>query len=372
VIRGATSLPRSGAEVQVQGLWKVFGLPASVEAQVRARAPEREPHASEFAAHPGALAAVADVSFTLAPGEVFCIMGLSGSGKSTLVRLVNRLIEPTRGSIVVDGMRMTELSPAELRKARSEHMAMVFQNVALFPHKTIFENIAYPLEVRGVQRAERLNKATELLDLVRLTGWGERIPAQLSGGMQQRVGIARALAAAPKLLLMDEPFSALDPLIRRELQDEFLDIVGQTGATTIFITHDFDEAVYLGDRIAIMRAGRFEQVGAPRDIVFAPANDYVARFISVEAVLASCRARDVMRPITANGPITGTAAAGTCAPGVRVIDLLPLLGRGGRELHVEVDGATVGVVSQQSVVERLGDILARHQAATAPAGTAPV
>ena len=223
--------------------------------------------------------AVSDVSFKVAAGEVFCIMGLSGSGKSTLVRHVNRLIEPSAGEILIHGDDIGRKSAADLRRLRSEKIGMVFQHVAIFPHRTVRDNVAFGLEIRGVDRERRRAIADEKLALVRLAGWGERYPEELSGGMQQRVGLARALAADPDILLLDEPFSALDPLIRRELQDEFIRLSSAVHKTTVFITHDLDEAIRVGDRIAIMKDGRFVQVGTPEDIVTAPADDYVAAFV---------------------------------------------------------------------------------------------
>jgi glycine betaine/proline transport system ATP-binding protein len=223
--------------------------------------------------------AVADVSFTVGAGEVFCIMGLSGSGKSTLVRHVNRLIEPSAGEILIQGEDIGRKSSTELRRLRSEKIGMVFQHVAIFPHRTVRDNVAFGLEIRGVDRNRRRAVADDKLALVQLAGWGERYPDELSGGMQQRVGLARALAADPDILLMDEPFSALDPLIRRELQNEFIQLSSAMRKTTLFITHDLEEAIRLGDRIAIMKDGRFVQVGTPEEIVTAPADDYVASFV---------------------------------------------------------------------------------------------
>jgi glycine betaine/proline transport system ATP-binding protein len=219
---------------------------------------------------------VADVSFCVRRGEIFCIMGLSGSGKSTLVRHINRLINPTSGEILVNGERIDLMGAAQLRKLRNETVGMVFQHVALLPHRTVRDNVAFPLELRADAARKRQEIADAKLDLVHLAGWGDRYPDELSGGMQQRVGLARALAADPDILLMDEPFSALDPLIRCRLQDQFLELSCQLRKTTVFITHDLEEALKLGDRIAIMRDGRFVQIGRPEEIVASPADDYVA------------------------------------------------------------------------------------------------
>jgi len=204
---------------------------------------------------------------------------LSGSGKSTLIRHINRLVEPTAGEVLVGGEDVGAKSSADLRRLRSEKIGMVFQHVAIFPHRSVRDNVAFGLEVRGVRKARRLEIAAAKLDLVQLRSWGDRFPHELSGGMQQRVGLARALASDPDILLMDEPFSALDPLIRRELQDEFARLTSSLNKTTLFVTHDLDEAIFLGDRIAVMKDGCFAQVGTPEEIVLAPADDYVASFV---------------------------------------------------------------------------------------------
>lgn len=224
-------------------------------------------------------AAVIDASFTVAPGEIFVIMGLSGSGKSTIIRMLNGLFEATSGSVKVRGESVTDTTPTKLRELRRDRVSMVFQHFALLPHRTVADNVAYPLQLRGVKKAERLAKAEEILDLVGLAGWGDKLPSALSGGMQQRVGIARALAADPDVLLMDEAFSALDPLIRREMQEQLLELQQKLQKTIVFITHDLNEAMLLGDRIAVMRDGRIVQIGTPEDILTDPANDYVEQFV---------------------------------------------------------------------------------------------
>ena len=240
---------------------------------------------------------VADVSFSVEVGEIFCVMGLSGSGKSTLVRHINRLIEPTAGEIIVSGIDINTVSDERLRQLRSEMIGMVFQNVALFPHRSVIDNVAYGLEVRKVKRDKRHAAAREKLDMVGLADWADKYPDELSGGMQQRVGLARALAADPDILLMDEPFSALDPLIRRQLQKEFLKLSSMMRKTTVFITHDLDEAIRLGDRIAIMNDGKFVQVGTPEEIVTQPADGYVADFVRDISRLKLVYAHTAMRPI---------------------------------------------------------------------------
>jgi len=222
---------------------------------------------------------VRDASFTVEQGESFVIMGLSGSGKSTLLRCVNRLIKATAGEILIDGEDINQMSSRRLEQVRQEKIAMVFQRFALLPHRTILDNIAYGLEVQGLRRPIRQEKATQALELVGLKGWEDSYPDSLSGGMQQRVGIARALATDPDILLMDEPFSALDPLIRQDMQDELLDIQQKLQKTILFVTHDLDEALKVGDRIALMKDARIVQIGSPEDILLSPASDYVARFV---------------------------------------------------------------------------------------------
>nr|WP_220127198.1 glycine betaine/L-proline ABC transporter ATP-binding protein [Halobacillus locisalis] len=218
-------------------------------------------------------------SFDVEEGEIFVIMGLSGSGKSTLVRLINRLIEPTEGSVYIDGKDLAKMDKKNLRDVRREKLSMVFQRFALFPHRTVLENAEFGLEVQGVDKEERAQKAKDSLELVGLGGYINQFPGQLSGGMQQRVGLARALANDPEVLLMDEAFSALDPLIRKEMQDELLELQESMKKTIIFITHDLDEALRIGDRIALMKDGRIVQIGSPEEILVNPANDYVEKFV---------------------------------------------------------------------------------------------
>ena len=227
----------------------------------------------------GATVGVNRANFDVYDGEIFVIMGLSGSGKSTLVRMLNRLIEPTSGEIYIDGDMITNMSKDQLREVRRKKISMVFQNFALFPHRTILENTEYGLELQGVDKEERRPKALESLKLVGLEGFEEQYPNQLSGGMQQRVGLARALANDPDILLMDEAFSALDPLIRKDMQDELLELHTSVGKTIIFITHDLDEALRIGDRIVLMKDGNIVQIGTPEEILMNPSNEYVERFV---------------------------------------------------------------------------------------------
>jgi glycine betaine/proline transport system ATP-binding protein len=233
----------------------------------------------QLLAETGVTVAVNDISFDIEEGETFVVMGLSGSGKSTLVRMLNRLIEPSRGEVLIDGQDISGMSDKELIQIRRRYLGMVFQHFALLPHQTVLQNAAFGLKIRGVAADERNDLALHALDQVGLKGWADSLTSELSGGMQQRVGLARALAADPEILLMDEPFSALDPLIRRDMQDELIELQRQFRKTIVFITHDLNEALILGDRIAIMREGRFDQVGTAQEIVAQPATDYVAAFV---------------------------------------------------------------------------------------------
>lgn len=240
-------------------------------------------------------------TFSVDAGEIFVIMGLSGSGKSTLVRLLNRLIEPTEGTVLIDGEDLSVMNKKELRNVRREKMSMVFQRFALFPHRTILENAEYGLEIQNVPKEERKKKAKESLEMVGLGGYINQSPSQLSGGMQQRVGLARALANDPEVLLMDEAFSALDPLIRKDMQDELVDLQSSMKKTIIFITHDLDEALRLGDRIALMKDGSIVQIGTPEEILVNPANDYVQRFVEDVDRSKVLTAQQIMkRPETIN------------------------------------------------------------------------
>ena len=274
------------ATIECRGVWKIFGdREREALAAVRSRGIGKGEVFAEF----GCVVGVRDVSFEVAEGEIFCIMGLSGSGKSTLIRHVNRLIDPSAGEVLVEGVDVNSLVPEALRELRSNRIGMVFQNMALLPHRTVRDNVALGLELRGVDKAARSATAESTLERVELAGWGERYPDELSGGMKQRVGLARALAADPHILLMDEPFSALDPLIRRELQQEFMTLASQMNKTTLFITHDLDEAIRIGRRIAIMKDGLLVQIGTPEDIVTNPKDDYVAEGIRCGDIQAQSR-----------------------------------------------------------------------------------
>jgi glycine betaine/proline transport system ATP-binding protein len=253
----------------------------------------------------GNVAAVRDISFSVATGELFVVMGLSGSGKSTLVRCLSRLIEPTAGEVLIDGEDVTAASPERLRELRRTKMSMVFQHFGLLPHRRLLDNVAFGLEVQGKDRSSRLERAGEMLELVGLGGLGDSYPDQLSGGMQQRVGLARALANDPEILLFDEPFSALDPLIRRDMQDEVGRLQQELRKTTVFITHDLSEALKLGDRIAIMKDGRFVQVGTPAEVVGKPADAYVRAFTRDVQRAHVLRAGSIMGPPLAPGTRAG-------------------------------------------------------------------
>jgi glycine betaine/proline transport system ATP-binding protein len=266
----------SDSALQVRDLWKIFGPKSD---QVLGT-PDAELSRADLKAKTGCVVGVRDVSFDVAPGEVFVVMGLSGSGKSTLVRLLTRLIEPTSGSVVMDGEDVAQASESRLRDLRRHHVSMVFQHFGLLPHRQVIDNVAYGLEIRGVSKKERRTKAAEIVELVGLQGYEKSYPDQLSGGMQQRVGLARALAGDPEMLLFDEPFSALDPLIRRDMQNEVIRLHRELGKTMVFITHDLSEALKLGDRILIMRDGATVQIGSPDEVVARPADDYVKDFVS--------------------------------------------------------------------------------------------
>ncbi|MDE2766963.1 MAG: glycine betaine/L-proline ABC transporter ATP-binding protein [Chloroflexota bacterium] len=262
-------------QVDVRGLWKVFGDKPERALDPAYSAKSR----SEIQDELGLVVALRDVSFRVQQGQIFVVMGLSGSGKSTLVRSLIRLIEPTRGSVLVDGEDVLSYSPSELMQFRRQKIAMVFQSYGLLPHRSVLDNVALGLEIRGIDKGTRYRMASDSIKTVGLDGWEEYRPSEMSGGMQQRVGLARALAVNPDMLLMDEPFSGLDPLIRRELQDELISLQTKLNKTIVFITHDLNEALKVGDRIAIMRDGEIIQEGSPEDIVAMPSDDYVTEFV---------------------------------------------------------------------------------------------
>lgn len=264
------------SKLAVRQIYKIFGNDAPAALKLLRQGKGKQ----EILAETGATVGVQDASFEVWEGEIFVVMGLSGSGKSTLVRMLNGLIAPTAGQILIDGEDVASAGPAALRRIRREKISMIFQHFALFPHWTLAENVAYGLKIKGVPRALRRSRALEVLDQVGLAPWADSLPSDLSGGMQQRVGLARGLAAGSDILLMDEPFGALDPLIRREMQMELLKLQQTLKKTIVFITHDLNEALLLGNRIAIMKDGRIVQIGTAQEIVTAPADDYVAAFVA--------------------------------------------------------------------------------------------
>ena len=280
--------------IEIKNVWKIFGN-NSKEAlnAIQNKHISKQEALEKY----NSVIGVSDVSFNVKKGEIFCVMGLSGSGKSTLVRHINRLLEPTSGKILINNEDVMKFDQKSLQNLRNKKIGMVFQNFALMPHRSVLDNIAMPLEIRGISKNDRLDAANKILDIVELQGWGNKFAHELSGGMQQRVGLARALAADPDVLLMDEPFSALDPLIRRQLQSEFIKLSKQMKKTTVFITHDLDEAVRVGHRIAIMRDGKVIQIGTPEEIVIKPADDYVADFVKGISRLKIVQAKSIMQPI---------------------------------------------------------------------------
>ena len=280
--------------IEIKNVWKIFGN--NSEEALNAIQNQRISKQEALEKY-NSVIGVSDVSFNVKKGEIFCVMGLSGSGKSTLVRHINRLLEPTSGQILINNEDVMKFDSKSLQDLRNKKIGMVFQNFALMPHRSVLDNIAMPLEIRGISKNDRLDAANKILDIVELQGWGNKFAHELSGGMQQRVGLARALAADPDFLLMDEPFSALDPLIRRQLQAEFIKLSKQMKKTTVFITHDLDEAVRVGHRIAIMRDGKVIQIGTPEEIVMKPADDYVADFVKGISRLKIVQAKSIMQPI---------------------------------------------------------------------------
>jgi glycine betaine/proline transport system ATP-binding protein len=339
----AAASPRQGnAALTVEGLWKVFGP----KADKIVGSPDAELSRSELLAKTGCTAAVRDVSFEVSPGEVFVVMGLSGSGKSTLVRCLTRLIEPTAGRISIDGEEVVGMSESRLRELRRSHVSMVFQHFGLLPHRKVIDNVAFGLEVRGVSKAERRARAQEMVDLVGLTGNEGSYPDQLSGGMQQRVGLARALAVDPSVLLFDEPFSALDPLIRRDMQNEVIRLHHEVGKTMVFITHDLQEALKLGDRILIMRDGALVQMGTPAEVVGAPADDYVRDFVSDVPRSHVLTLSWVMRPPREDDVLDGPEMP----PGTVVRDAARRVIDSQHPVRVVADGKLLGIVDQDDIL----------------------
>ncbi len=334
-----------------QNVWKIFGARSSAAVKaVSDRGLSKKQVLQDF----DCVVGVSDASLQVRRGEIFCIMGLSGSGKSTLVRLLNRLIEPSLGKIVVKGREIATLNAAELRDMRARNIGMVFQSVALLPYRTVLENAAFGLEVRGVPKDERNETARAALAKVGLSDWISRYPSELSGGMQQRVGLARALAADPEIILMDEPFSALDPLIRRQLQDEFRQLTKSLGKSAVFITHDLEEAIRIGDRIAIMKDGMIVQVGTAEEIVTKPADDYVAEFVAGISRIHLVKAHSVMRPVAdfkTSQPHCDVGALLKASPEADIGELIDITMRSDRDAVAVVEnGSIVGVVTTRGLL----------------------
>ena len=290
------------AAIQIQNVWKIFG---NTSQDALDAIQNKKISKQEALEKYNSVIGVSNVSFDVKKGEIFCVMGLSGSGKSTLVRHINRLLEPTSGKILINNQDVMQFDKEDLQNLRNKKIGMVFQNFALMPHRSVLDNIAMPLEIRGVSKNDRLDAANNILNIVELQGWGNKYAHELSGGMQQRVGLARALAADPEFLLMDEPFSALDPLIRRQLQSEFIKLSKQMKKTTVFITHDLDEAVRVGHRIAIMRDGDVVQIGTPEEIVVNPSDEYVADFVKGISRLKVVQAKTIMQTVESYENLNG-------------------------------------------------------------------
>jgi len=351
---GAAEHPRPGgatasepaaydAVISVRDLWKVFGpkaeeVPKSAELAALSR--------RELIDRTGCTAAVRDVDFDVAPGEVFVVMGLSGSGKSTLVRCLTRLIEPTSGQVVIEGEDIRAADEKRLRDLRRQKFSMVFQHFGLLPHRRVIDNVAYGLEIRGMGKTERTKRAMEVIELVGLSGYEKSYPDQLSGGMQQRVGLARALAGDPDVLFFDEPFSALDPLIRRDMQNEVIRLHHEVGKTMVFITHDLSEALKLGDRILIMRDGKMIQTGRGDELVGAPADDYVRDFVRDVNRSHVLTLRWIMRQPQPDDPVDGPELG----PDVVVREATRAVLAAEKPVRVVEDGKVIGIVGDEEIL----------------------
>ncbi len=352
------TLAQDTAKIACRGVWKLFGDNAR-----RVLAAHDGRPSDEALLEAGLIGAVRDASFAVGAGEIFVIMGLSGSGKSTLVRCLSRLIEPTAGEIIFEDQDLLKTSEKALIEIRRHKMGMVFQHFALLPHLTVLGNVAFPLEIQGVDRAKREGRAREIIELVGLQGRETYYPRELSGGQQQRVGIARSLAVEPEIWFLDEPFSALDPLIRREMQDEFMRLQGVLRKTIVFITHDFDEAIRLADRIAIMKDGAIIQIGSPEELVTDPATDYVAEFTREIPRAKVLSARSIMAPADPDAVYAGSVTAETKVQDLaaQVVD---------QDAPVAVTngaGAVIGQLTRDAVL----DVLVRRAGSGRPAGARP-
>ena len=332
----------SAPAISVRGLWKVFG-PKSEQV---VGTPFANLSREDLLRETGCTAAVRDVTFDVAPGEVFVVMGLSGSGKSTLVRCLTRLIDATAGEVLIEGEDILKASPSQLRELRRTEFSMVFQHFGLLPHRKVIDNIAYPLEIQGAKKDVRYNRAEEVIQLVGLQGYANAYPEQLSGGMQQRVGLARALAVDPDVMFLDEPFSALDPLIRRDMQAEVMRLHRELGKTMVFITHDLAEAMKVGDRIAIMRDGAIVQMGTAKDLVLHPVDSYVEDFLRDIAKSHVLTLDVIARPIA-----EGERADGPELPGSMIIkDATSSIISAHGPVRVVEDGRLLGVVTSEDVL----------------------
>jgi glycine betaine/proline transport system ATP-binding protein len=339
------SSPSPEPKVVCEGLWKVFGP----HAHKIVGSPDADLPRDELMAKTGCVAAVADASFEVAEGEIFVVMGLSGSGKSTLVRCLTRLIEPTAGTVRVAGTDVSSADEGELRELRRRRVSMVFQHFGLLPNRRVRDNVAYGLEIAGVDRKQRYQRAEEVIGLVGLQGFGDSFPDELSGGMKQRVGLARALASDPEVLLLDEPFSALDPLIRAEMQSEIVRLQRQMHRTMVFITHDLREALQLGDRIAVMRDGRIVQIGTAAQLLDDPADDYVRDFTADVPRALVLTAGDVAEPLGA----AAEAPQRTIEAATLLRDCIPAVADGEGLRVIDEAGSTVGALGRRRVLDAI-------------------
>jgi len=333
-------------KIVCNNVWKIFGTYPERTLETIDRSLSR----AEVQEQTGHVIAVKDVSFEIRKGETFVVMGLSGSGKSTLVRCISRLIKPTAGQMIVDGEDIMAYNDAQLTELRRFRMSMVFQHFGLFPHRRVIDNISFGLEIRGMDKRARREKALQVLEKVGLHGWADHYPRELSGGMQQRVGLARAMAVDPEILIFDEPFSALDPLIRREMQDELLKIQAEVQKTMIFITHDFLEAIKMGDHIAIMKDGEVVQIGTPEEIVANPVNDYVREFTEDVPRYKVLSVGKIMRD-----PSPAVQADGACCKvGAKLDSLIDLAIATAGPLGVLDDGGRlVGEIDQAMILKAM-------------------
>ncbi|MBM3685475.1 MAG: betaine/proline/choline family ABC transporter ATP-binding protein [Actinobacteria bacterium] len=338
-----TATTTAGAPaISVRNLWKVFGP----QADKIVGTPYADLPRDELLADTGCTAAVRDVSFDVAEGEVFVVMGLSGSGKSTLVRCLTRLVDATAGEVIIEGEDILKATDKQLRHLRRTEFSMVFQHFGLLPHRKVIDNVAYPLEIQGVKKEDRYSRAEEVIQLVGLGGYANSYPEQLSGGMQQRVGLARALVVDPDVMFLDEPFSALDPLIRRDMQDEVIRLHRELGKTMVFITHDLAEAMKLGDRIAIMRDGAVVQMGTAMDLVLHPADAYVEDFLRDIPKSHVLTLETIARPLR-----DGESGDGPAVDGDTIIkEATPAIIASVAPVRVMRDGSLAGYVGSDDVL----------------------